>query len=121
MSTKLTFAFALEYVKDIAAAKRFYVDVRGLELERDHPVFAQFDRFAIATDESLGGKGEPELYWAVDDADAAFRELSAKAEVALPPKQMPFGTVFAVKDADGRSRYVVEFAKRRPSTAQTTQ
>ncbi len=27
------FGFALEYVKDIAAAKRFYVDVVGLKVE----------------------------------------------------------------------------------------
>ncbi|MDF2694507.1 MAG: hypothetical protein K0S65_2890 [Labilithrix sp.] len=119
MPMKLRFGFALDYVKDVEVAKRFYVDVLGLELERSHPTFAQFDRFAIASDESLGGRGESELYWVVDDAEAAFRELSAKAEVALPLQQKPFGTVFAVKDPDGRPRYVVEFAKNRPSAVQT--
>src|SRR5439155_954567 len=41
-NTKARFGFALEYVSDIDAAKRFFVDVLGLELERDHPTFAQF-------------------------------------------------------------------------------
>src|SRR5205823_11505546 len=35
-STKARFGFPLEYVPDIHAAKRFFVDVLGLELERDH-------------------------------------------------------------------------------------
>jgi catechol 2,3-dioxygenase-like lactoylglutathione lyase family enzyme len=116
MPTNPRFAFALDYVKDVEVAKRFYVDVLGLEVERNHPTFVQFDRFAIASDESLGGKGESELYWVVDDAEIAFGDLSKRAEVVLPLQQKPFGKVFAVKDPDGRPRYVVEFAKSRPST-----
>jgi catechol 2,3-dioxygenase-like lactoylglutathione lyase family enzyme len=115
MSISPRFGFVLEYVKDIEAAKRFYVDVLGLTVERTHPTFVQFDRFAIASDESLGGRDEPEIYWLVDDADAAFRELSAKAEVSLPLKEMPFGKVFAVKDPAGRPRYLLELARNRPS------
>jgi catechol 2,3-dioxygenase-like lactoylglutathione lyase family enzyme len=109
------FGFVLEYVTDVEAAKRFYVDVLGLEVERYHPTFVQFKNFAIASDESLGGRGEPELYWLVDDAEAAFRDLSSKAEVSLPLKQMPFGKVFAIKDPAGRPRYLLELARDRPS------
>jgi catechol 2,3-dioxygenase-like lactoylglutathione lyase family enzyme len=109
------FGFVLEYVTDVEAAKRFYVDVLGLEVERYHPTFVQFKNFAIASDESLGGRGEPELYWLVDDAEAAFRDLSPKAEVSLPLKQMPFGKVFAIKDPAGRPRYLLELARDRPS------
>src|SRR4030095_6583695 len=42
MATRPQFGFALEYVSDIDAAKRFYVDVFGLEVEREHPTFVQF-------------------------------------------------------------------------------
>jgi predicted enzyme related to lactoylglutathione lyase len=113
----MQFAFVLEYVRDVDAARRFYEGVLGLKAERYAPNFVQYDRFALASDESLGGNNEPELYWVVDDADAALRELSAKAEVAMPLRQMPFGKVFAVKDPAGRPRYVLEFAAQRPSQA----
>ena len=112
-----TFGFVVEYVKDIERAKRFYVDVLGLELQREAPSFVQFEHFAIASDEPLGGSGEPEMYWLVDDAEAAWRKLSKQAEVTLPLTEKPFGKVFAVRDADGRPRYMIELAKNRPSKA----
>jgi catechol 2,3-dioxygenase-like lactoylglutathione lyase family enzyme len=109
------FGFVLEYVTDIEAAKRFYVDTLGLVIERYHPTFIQFNHFAIANDESMGGTPEPEVYWLVDNAEAAFQELAQRAEVSLPLKQMPFGKVFAVKDPAGRPRYLLELARDRPS------
>ena len=109
------FAFFLEYVTDVEAAKRFYVEVFGLEVERDSPTFVQFKNFAIASDASLSGTRDPEVYWLVEDAEAAFRELSPKAEVAVPLKQMPFGKVFGIKDPVGQPQYFIEFAKNRPS------
>ncbi len=115
MSIKPSFGFVLEYVTDIEAAKRFYVEVLGLEVERYHPTFVQFDHFAIASDESLSGTREPEVYWLVDDAEAAFNELSPKEEVTVPLRQMPFGKVFAIKDPNGRPRFLLEFARQRPS------
>lgn len=115
MSVKPRFGFVLEYVTDIEAARRFYVDVLGLEMERYHPTFIQFGPFAIASDESMTGSRDPELYWLVDDAEAAFHDLSQKAEVSLPLKQMPFGKVFGIKEPGGRPRYVLELARDRPS------
>lgn len=120
MTTKPRFGFALAYVSEVEAAKRFYVDVLGLEVEREHPTFIQFrDRagagFAIASDEPLGGGGEPELYWLVDDAEVAYRELSQRAEVSLSLKKVPFGKVFGPNDPAGQPRYLVEFARDRPS------
>jgi catechol 2,3-dioxygenase-like lactoylglutathione lyase family enzyme len=109
------FGFVVQYVKDIAAARRFYENVMGLEVRRSHPTFIQFDKFAIASDEPMAGKGEPELYWLVDDAEAAFAALSSKAEVSLPLKQQPFGKVFGIRDADGQPRYLLELSKNRPS------
>lgn len=120
MTTKTRFGFALAYVSDVEAAKRFYVEVLGLEVERDHPTFVQFREqaganFAITSDESLSGGGGPELYWLVEDAEAAFGELSRKAEVSLPLTQMPFGKVFGLNDPAGQPRYLVELAQDRPS------
>lgn len=115
MSNKLEFGFVVEYVTDVEAARRFYVDVLGLEVERYSPEFVQFHHFAIAGDEPLSGKRDPELYWLVDDAEHAFRELSQKAEVVLPLKQMPFGKVFGIKDPTGQAFFVLEFAEERPS------
>jgi predicted enzyme related to lactoylglutathione lyase len=117
MAIEPHFAFTLEYVPDVDAAKQFYEEVLGLKVERYHPTFVQFDRFALASDEAMSGSAEPELYWAVEDADAAFAELSGKAEVTMPLKQMPFGKVFGVKDPAGRPRYLIEFARNRPSQA----
>lgn len=115
MKTEPQFGFVLEYVTDIEAAKRFYVEVLGLKVERYHPTFVQFEHFAIANDESLSGTRDPETYWLVDDAEAAFNELAAKAEVSVPLKRMPFGKVFAIKDPTGRSCFLIELAQNRPS------
>ena len=61
MTSPPRFGFALEYVTDIEASKRYYVDVLGLAVQRYHPTFVQFDHFAIASDESMSGTREPEL------------------------------------------------------------
>jgi len=120
MSVKPRFGFALEYVEDVETAKRFYVDVLGLEVEREAPTFVQFkdgsgSNFAIASDERLGGGDERELYWLVDDAEAAWDRLSRMAEVSVPLKEMPFGKVFAVKDPSGQPQFLIELARNRPS------
>ncbi|HET6567084.1 MAG TPA: VOC family protein [Rhodothermales bacterium] len=115
MSNKPQFGFVVQYVTDIEAAKHFYVEVLGLEVKRYHPTFVQFDHFAIASDEPMAGDGRPELYWLVDDAEAAFSDLSQKAETSLPLTQKPFGKVFGIKDPDGRPRYLLEFSRERPS------
>jgi predicted enzyme related to lactoylglutathione lyase len=109
------FGFALEYVKDIEAAKRFYTDVIGLKVERYHPRFVQFPGFAIANDEAMGSGKERELYWLVDDASDAFVEMSKHSEVVMPVKQMPFGKVFAIKGPAGQPLYVCQLAADRPS------
>ncbi len=116
MSDLPEFGFILEYVTDIEAAQRFYVDILGLKVERYHPVFVQFNNhFAIASDQSLSGNREPEVYWLVEDAEAAFKGFSIKAEITFPLKQMPFGKVFGIKDPAGRPLFLLEFAQDRPS------
>ena len=113
------FGFALEYVKDVDAAKQFYEQVLGLKVERYHPTYVQFEHFAVASDESLTGTNEPELYWLVDDAEAAYQELSSRGEVSQPLQEKPFGKVFAMKDPNGQPRFVLELARNRPSQAVT--
>ena len=115
MNNKPQFGFHLEYVADIEAARRFYVDVLGLKVERIAPEFVQFSHFAIASDESMSGTRDPEVYWLVEDAQAAFDDISQKAEVIMPLKQMPFGKVFGIKDAAAQPLYILEFANDRPS------
>ena len=114
------FGFALEYVADVELVKRFYVDVLGLKVDREAPTFVQFkdaagSRFAIASDESMRGDRGLELYWPVDDAEAAFTELSQRTVISLPLKQLSFGKVFGIKDPSGQPQFIIEFAKSRPS------
>lgn len=111
------FGFVVEYVKDIEAAKRFYVEVLGLKVEREHPTFVQFETFAIASDEPMGGEVTQEVFWLVENADKSFRSLSEKTEICLPLTEVPFGNVFGVRDPDGQPRYLLELAKKRPSQA----
>jgi len=120
MSLNLPLAFVLEYVQDIQAVKRFYVETFGLQVERESPEFVQLKdqggaRYALASDAPLIAGQGPELYWIVDDAEAAFRELSSKAEVHMPIKQTDFGKVFAIKDPAGQPQFLVEFSRDRPS------
>lgn len=117
MSSGPQFGFVVEYVKDIQAARRFYTEVVGLQVEREHPTYVQFSHYAIASDAPMAGGREPETYWLVDDAEAAFRGLPADAEVTLPVTQQPFGTVFGIRNPDGRPCYMLELSRNRPSVA----
>ncbi len=117
MSIHAAFGFVLEYVTDVEAARRFYVDVLGLEVQRYHPTFVQFEDFAIASDASLSGTREPELYWIVEDAEAAFKDLWGQAEIVMPLKEMPFGKVFGIRSPSGQPLYLLEWSRSRPSQA----
>lgn len=123
MTPGCTFGFVLEYVTDIEAAKRFYVDVLGLEVEREAPVFVQFrdtsggNHYAIASDERLSEGKEPEIYWVVDDAESAYADLSAKGVTTSDIRIMPFGKVFSIRDPAGQQSFLIEFAAVRPSQA----
>lgn len=118
MSSKPQFAMVVEYVADVEAAKRFYIDVLGLEVEQEAPTFIVFKdgagaHFGIASDAPVGN-GEPEIYWQVADADAAYRDLSRTAAISRPLEEFPFGKVFAVTDPAGRPQYLYEPAPGQP-------
>ena len=118
MTKQPQFGYAIAIVRDVAAAKRFYVESLGMELEIDDPHFVQFKAangatFAIAPEsDSMDGSGRNELWWVVDDADAAFQRLSEAAEIVVPMKDMPFGRCFGVKDPAGQPRYFLQPARR---------
>lgn len=115
MTIRPRFGFVVEYVPDVEAAKRFYEDVVGLEVQRYHPTFVQFDTFAIAGDQPMTGSGEPEMYWLVDDAEVAFKEMSNKATVKTPLQEMAFGKTFGIEDPAGRPIFMLELSRNRPS------
>ncbi len=116
MSTNLRFGFAVANVKDIAKAKRFYTEVLGLKVQREAPNYIQFENFAIGSD-NPDATSPLELYWLVDDADAAHRELTARGATCTPVAAKPFGKVFSTKDPDGGERFVLELSAARPSKA----
>ena len=114
MSIQLRFGFTVANVKDIAKAKRFYTEVLGLQVQREAPNFIQFETFAIASD-NPEATSPLELYWLVDDADAAQRELSARGASCSAVASKPFGKVFTTKDPDGEQRFILQLAASRPS------
>jgi catechol 2,3-dioxygenase-like lactoylglutathione lyase family enzyme len=115
MTVSPEFGFVIQYPRDLEAARAFYEKTLGLKVQRQAPNFVQFQNFALASDGSLSGSRELELYWLVPDAEAALSELQGKAEVSMPLREMPFGKVFAVRDPDGEQRFVLELAANRPS------
>lgn len=120
MAGQTGFAFALEYVDDVQAAKQFFVEVLGLEVEREAPTFVQFKAangasYAIASDEPMDTRGAPELWWLVDDVEAAFTRMARGAEVSQPLVQKSFGKCFGLRDPSGQVHYVLEFVPQRPS------
>ncbi|MGA3121959.1 MAG: VOC family protein [Polyangiaceae bacterium] len=109
------FGFVVAYVDDIAAAKHFYAEGLGLKVEREAPNFVQFEHFAIATDASMDGKRNLEVYWLVPDAEAASVELSARVPLSMSLRTLAFGKVFGVLDPDRQARYLLELSAIRPS------
>lgn len=116
MTMKPRFGFAVANVTNIAQAKRFYTEVLGLQVEREAPTFVQFASFAIASDNPAAAS-PLELYWLVDDAEAAHAEIAARGGTCSPVEAKPFGKVFSTKDPDGNERFILQLAAARPSKA----
>ena len=114
--------FIVRHVTDIAAARAFYTEKMGLEIEAEQPGFVQFKSqegapFAISLASAdpvaaalPGGQSEPlELWWYVDDADGAYAELKDRGvEIVFPPMDAPFGRAFAIKDAAGEYCFILQ-------------
>ena len=117
MDTSPRFGFVVNYVEDLAASKRFYLETLGLRVEREAPNFVQFEYFALATDASMDGRREQELYWLGPNVEAAWTELRAKVPVSMELRALPFGKVIGVLYPSGRPRCLLELSAGRPSVA----
>jgi catechol 2,3-dioxygenase-like lactoylglutathione lyase family enzyme len=95
---------------DIAAARRFYQDVLGLELLMDHGWIATYGAKAAMSVQisfaSEGGSGTPtpDLSIEVDDVDEALRRMQAAGFVVeYGPVDEPWGVRrFFVRDPFGK-------------------
>ena len=79
------------HVKDIAAAKKWYADITGLKPYFDEPFYVGFDingcELGLDPDMNNIKPGNQTVsYWAVDDADAALKKLSASDATVVQPK-----------------------------------
>lgn len=97
-------------VKDVAAAKRFYQDILGLDILMDHGWIVTYGsaqkmtvQVGIATE---GGSGTPvpDLSIEVDDLDAALARIKkAKVAIEYGPADEPWGVRrFFVRDPSGK-------------------
>ena len=101
---------------DIAAAKRFYGDVLGLDLLMDHGWIATYGSDARMTVQvsfaAEGGSGTPvpDLSIEVDDLDAVFEAMRAAGfAIAYGPADEPWGVRrFYVRDPFGRLVNILE-------------
>ena len=96
--------------EDVAAARRFYQDLLGLDLLMDHGWIATYGspqkmsvQVSIASE---GGSGTPvpDLSIEVDDLDTALRRMKkAKVAIEYGPADEPWGVRrFYVRDPFGR-------------------
>ncbi len=109
---------ALLHVTDIDAARAFYTEKLGLEVdpEQSGPNFVLFNRpGGVGASLALSSEGDGqvytgvELWWYVENADATHDELVARGvEVATPLMDMPFGRTFSVKDPSGNTLYLLQ-------------
>lgn len=108
--------FVLVHVRDIARARAYYTEKLGLTVEAESPDFVQFAQpggqgatFALSLDAEAKPSKDPELWWYVEDADAAHAELVSKGvEIASPLEDKPFGRTFAIKDSEGNTVYLLK-------------
>jgi predicted enzyme related to lactoylglutathione lyase len=103
--------FIVLYVRDIAAARQFYIERLGLAVE---PRFTRPDFVTFATrpilfgisqaPPSATGSASPglDLWLNCDDVEALHTALvAAGAPIVRPPEDTPFGRRFICRDPDG--------------------
>jgi catechol 2,3-dioxygenase-like lactoylglutathione lyase family enzyme len=106
------------HTPDIAAAKRFYEDVLGLELLMDHGWIATYgsrDKMSIQISfASQGGSGTPtpDLSIEVDDLQAAYERMKrAGFPIEYGPVDEPWGVRrFFVRDPFGKLINIIAHA-----------
>ena len=101
--------FVLLYVRDVAAARAFYTEKMGLEVEDENPGFVQFKApggaiFALIHGERPTPASAIELWWQTADTDGAYARLKDRGvEIVSPPEDKPFGRTLSVKDPEGNT------------------
>ncbi len=116
--TILGLQFVFIHTDDMAATRAFYAEQMGLTLISDSPEFLQFAapggkgaELGVGLLSAPGVSHEPELWWYVDDVDAAYAALIAQgAEIVTPLTDMPFGRVCATKDPAGYTLHLLQLA-----------
>lgn len=106
--------FVLVHVDDVAPARAFYTEKMGLAVADEQPGFVQFAQpggrgaaFAIIE----RGAEVPELWWDVENADAAYAELKRQGvEILSEPEDRPFGRTFSIKDPAGNALHLLQQA-----------
>ena len=103
------------HVADVAAAKAFYTEKLGMEIDNEAPGFVQFKApnggasFALSTQDPAEPLQEVELWWFVDDVDAEHARLVAQGvPIAQPPKDEPFGRSLAYQDPAGHTLFMLQ-------------
>lgn len=108
--------FVLIHVDDVAKARAFYMETLGLTVADELPGFVQFAppddgqgaAFAILERPTEG----PELWWDVENADAAYAELVQQGvKIVSEPEDKPFGRAFSIKDPAGNTLHLLQVPK----------
>ena len=102
----MRFVNPIPFVRDIDASKRFYRDLLGLKVVRDHGDFVLFESgFAIhdggalektiwgsqSDDAKSYGRGNLLLYFEHDDVDQLFRAVGDKVRLIHPVENQAWG------------------------------
>ncbi len=112
----LHFDCVFYYVSDLERAIAFFTDVLGFELSsRDAVARLVVDGVLVelvpATDpEQLSGRGNARLTLAVEQMEAAVRDLRAKGVAVSAVKEVSNGRLATLKDPDGNELVLWQYA-----------
>ncbi len=101
------------YVTDLDRAVRFYTDVLGMKLtSRDF--VARFDidgvLFELVPADHVEGNGNARLCLAVEDIEAARRDLASRGIATAPGQHKSNGWLTSFRDPDGNEICLWQYA-----------
>lgn len=109
-------SFVMVHVPDVKQARDFYTDTLGMMVADEQPGFVQFTSSAGATyalGQEEAGHEQVELWWFVENADAAHQQLAAQGvEIVSPPTDQPFGRALAIRAVGGNTMYLLQPPER---------
>jgi predicted enzyme related to lactoylglutathione lyase len=105
--------FVVAHVPSVAEVLPFYTEKLELEIEDQQPGFVQFKQsgqgavYAIFEHGHVEPRSTVELWWSVDDADAALEQFKSQdIPIVEPLADQPFGRTFVITDPAGNKIYV---------------